>query len=402
MESVATQEGEKMKRILSRGAALLTALVLALSAVPWASARSVESEPYAETRSARGWRQVGEYREGLVRVTNGVFWGYADAAGGLAIPLRYDAAEEFSLGSALVTQNGKTGLMNRNGAFLLAPEYDELTDMGYGVYLGRRGDVWDLLSITPVSTAGGRSHLLYAGQTAATLYEGTVRQLALRDADGTVTYIPISTLPQLLESRKAPGWQFPLSPSRRAAFQDVSGADWYDVWVDIAYNTGLMVGAGDGKFEPLRTLTVAETLRLAACLESRARRDDFHLQTVSGPLWYSSSVAYCEASGIIAPGEFGQDDLSRPITRAEMARIFSATTPVRSMEYRNSLAQVQSKIPDVNKGDFAADAIFGLYAKGILNGTDSALTFRPGDSLTRAEAAAIVSRIARPEQRVTL
>lgn len=229
-----------------------------------------------------------------------------------------------------------------------------------------------------------------------------MRQLVLRDETGRMTYIPINSLPQLLESRKAPGWQFPLSPSRRAAFQDVSGTDWFDIWVDIAYNTGLMVGAGDGKFEPLRTLTVAETLRLAACLESRARRDDFHLQTVSGPQWYSSSVAYCEASGIIAPGEFNQGDPSRPVTRAEMARIFSATTPVRSMEYRNSLAQVQSKIPDVSQGDFAADAIYGLYAKGILNGTDSALTFRPDDSLTRAEAAAIVSRIARPEQRVIL
>ena len=391
-----------MKHSLSRGAALLTALILALSAMPWASARSSAAEPYAQVRSVRGWRQAGEYREGLVRVTDGALWGYADANGGLAIPLRYDAAEEFSLGCALVTQNGKTGLLNRSGAFLLAPEYDELTDMGYGVYLGRRGSVWDLLSITPISTAQGLSHLLYADQTAATLYEGAVRQLVLRDETGRMTYIPINSLPQLLESRKAPGWQFPLSPSRRAAFQDVSGTDWFDIWVDIAYNTGLMVGAGDGKFEPLRTLTVAETLRLAACLESRARRDDFHLQTVSGPQWYSSSVAYCEASGIIAPGEFNQGDPSRPVTRAEMARIFSATTPVRSMEYRNSLAQVQSKIPDVSQGDFAADAIYGLYAKGILNGTDSALTFRPDDSLTRAEAAAIVSRIARPEQRVTL
>lgn len=128
-----------MKHSLSRGAALLTALILALSAVPWASARSSAAEPYAQVRSVRGWRQAGEYREGLVRVTDGALWGYADANGGLAIPLRYDAAEEFSLGCALVTQNGKTGLLNRSGAFLLAPEYDELTDMGYGVYLGQAG-----------------------------------------------------------------------------------------------------------------------------------------------------------------------------------------------------------------------------------------------------------------------
>ena len=182
----------------------------------------------------------------------------------------------------------------------------------------------------------------------------------------------------------------------------MSGRDWYDRWVNLAYSVGLMEGTGSGRFEPTRTLTVAEALRLAACLESRALRDDFHLQRVSGPLWYSSSVAYCEASGVISPGEFTQADFDRPVTRSEMARIVSATTPVRSMESCNSLTQVRAAIPDVSPSDYAAEAIYALYAKGILQGTDGSMTFRPADSLTRAEAAAIVSRIARPEQRVIL
>ena len=68
----------------------------------------------------------------------------------------------------------------------------------------------------------------------------------------------------------------------------------------------------------------------------------------------------------------------------------------------NSLSRVKAAVPDVRTGDYAANAIFGLYAKGILTGSDGDLTFRPNDSLTRAEAAAIVSRMARAEQRISL
>lgn len=393
-----------MKHLLNRGAVLLTALALVLSASPCALARSpADEEPALYVSRAVAWNQVGAYSEGMIRVTNGALWGYADAGGRIAILPQFDAAEDFFLGTALVKKDGKTGLLRWDGTFLLEPDYDELTDVGCGVYLGRRGGVWDLLSITPVSTDEGVFHALYSDQISAVLFSGTgMQQLLLRDQDGTVKRIFVHSLPQLLESRKAPGWQFPLSASRQASFRDVSGSDWYDRWVNLAYNVGLMEGDGSGLFEPERTLTVAEALRLAACLESRARQDDFHLQSVSGPQWYSSSIAYCEASGVIFPGEYGQADYDRPITRSEVARIFSATTPVRSMGYLNSLSQVRTSVPDVNEGDYAADAIYGLYAKGILTGTDSTLSFHPEDSLTRAEAAAIVSRIARPEQRMTL
>ena len=106
------------------------------------------------------------------------------------------------------------------------------------------------------------------------------------------------------------------------------------------------------------------------------------------------------ASGIITEGEF--TDYERPVTRAEMARIFAATALGRGMPEINSLERVKSHLPDVKAGDYAADAIYSLYAKGVFTGTDGQLTFRAEGRLTRAEAAAIVSRMARTEQRVNL
>ena len=57
---------------------------------------------------------------------------------------------------------------------------------------------------------------------------------------------------------------------------------------------------------------------------------------------------------------------------------------------------------DIRSGDEGAEAIYSLYAKGILSGVDSRLTFQPEGTFTRAEAAAIVSRMARTEQRLLL
>lgn len=394
---------KKLKHSYTRCAALLTAAALLAAGLPAALAQSgevmsaaadlaVPEEPVLTT--------VGVYCEGRIRVTDGTLWGYAGVDGSVVIQPQFEQVEDFHLGAARVTRNGKVGLLRWDGTFILNPQYDELTTVDYGVYLGRRGSVWDVLSIAALTTAGGTTHQLYADLTSAVLYTGTAARLVLRDQSGTVTTILVSALPQLLESRKVPGWQFPLSNSRRTVFRDVAEDDWFSRWVDLAYSVGMMEGTGGGKFEPLRSLTVAEALRLAACMESRARQDDFHLQSVSSPVWYTSSVVYCEASGIIESGEFSQKDYDRPITRAEMARIFAGATPVRSIRNINDPDHIRTSVPDVAADDPGAESVYSLYAKGILNGVDSTHAFHPDSPLTRAEAAAIVARIARPEQRI--
>ena len=359
-----------------------------------------ETEPPVEEEPVL--TQVGPFSEGMIRVTDGVSWGYASPGGAVLIPVQFDAAENFELGVARVTLEGKVGLLHWNGTFLFQPEYDELNEVGYGLYLGRRGQVWDLLSTAEVSGAEGNAHCLYSGLRTARVTEGLNGQLILQEQGGRTTRVLLRNLPQWLKTKKVSGWQFPLYTSERASFVDVNEAYWYDRWVNLAYSIGMMEGVGAGKFAPKKELTVAETLRLAACLESRAIQDDFHLQSVGGALWYSSSVTYCEAVGIISYGEYGKEDFNRPITRAEMARIFSRTTAVRSMENINDLERVRNSIPDVKTGDYAAEAIYGLFAKGVFTGKDSICSFYPDEYLTRAEAATMVVRIARPEHRITL
>ena len=63
---------------------------------------------------------------------------------------------------------------------------------------------------------------------------------------------------------------------------------------------------------------------------------------------------------------------------------------------------MRQTVPDVTAATPYAEAIYSMYAKGVLSGVDGNFTFRPGGTVTRAEAAAIVSRMARAEQRITL
>lgn len=354
------------------------------------------------TLSSAGAVTVYGYQEGLAKAEGNGLWGFADAAGNLAVPIQYQSVLDFTLGTARVQTGNKLGLIRQDGTYLLEPVYDTLEDLGYGLYLAQQGDAWGVVSMLAFSDGeGGTTQELYPIQyDAVRKGEMDGLEVLILSQDGVETVVPLSSLPQRMVEKGVPSAQFPLIKGRLPSFSDVGPRDWFSVWVDIAYNLGLMEGVGGGRFGPNQTLTVAEALKLAAFLESQATGDTFHLQAVTGSPWYRASVAYCEAKGILAPGEF--DDFERPITRAEMARIFAATSLARSLPERNSLSRVRASVPDVGPGDYAAEAIYSLYAKGILTGIDGSLTFRPEDSLTRAEAAAIVSRLARAEQRVDL
>lgn len=352
--------------------------------------------------AASGSPVIYGYREGLAQATQNGLWGFANPAGEIVIPIQYDSVMDFSLGTARVRKNGKMGLVRQDGLELLPTEYDTLQDIGYGLYLAQQGNTWGVVSLLSFSDgAGGLTHELYPisyDSASLTTVDG-LEVLLLTGGEGS-TMVPLTSLPQLMVDRQIPSAQFPLIKGRLPSYTDAGPRDWFTVWVDLAYNLGLMEGVGGRRFAPGQTLTVAEVVKLAAFLESQAAGDDFHLQPITSSPWYSSSVAYCVATGILTDREF--NDYERPITRAEMVQILSRTTLGRRLPEVNRLSRVKASIPDVKPGDYAAEAIYQFYSKGLLSGTDGNLTFNPNGRLTRAEAAAVVSRMARAEQRVLL
>lgn len=347
---------------------------------------------------------VWGYSEGLAQCEYNGKWGFVDAQKRVVIPLKYNSVVSFSMGLAAVNLDGKLGVIRPDGTYLIQPEYGTLLPLDCGLYVVQKGTRWGVASILPFSDGqGGTTNLLYdlIYDSATITEQGGTRVLTLT-RDGEVTKIPVFELPRILVEKGVPSARFSLTRGKLPDFSDVSPRDWFAVWVDIAYNVGLTSGVGGNRYAPDQTLTVAEVLKLAATMESRYKDDSFHTSSSTGPYWYSGAVNYCLASGIIQSGTFSQKDYLRPATRREIAQIFAATSQAKHMKNINDLSRIKVSVPDIKPGDPGADAIYSLYAKGVLTGVDSKLTFNPKGTVTRAEAAAIVARMARAEQRLTL
>lgn len=174
---------------------------------------------------------------------------------------------------------------------------------------------------------------------------------------------------------------------KNGIFSDVAPNDWYTPNVAMAYMLGLMVGNPDGTFNVNGSLSVAETISIAARIHSMY--NDLTIPNVDGE-WYQSAVDYALAAGII---DTPYENYNVPITRAEFAQILSRTLPADQLAAINAIAD--GDIPDVESDE----DIYMLYCAGVLRG-DTDGTFHPDATIRRCEVAAIVTRMVVPALRV--
>ena len=111
--------------------------------------------------------------------------------------------------------------------------------------------------------------------------------------------------------------------------------------------------------------------------------------------WYQKYADYAVEKGIIGETQFTKEDYSRNISRAELATLFAAALPE---EYFNVINDIKG-IPDIDKQNEYFDVILMLYKAGIVLG-DANGNFNPYSDIKRSETAAIINRVALPENRV--
>ena len=166
---------------------------------------------------------------------------------------------------------------------------------------------------------------------------------------------------------------------------------WYDSYVKKVYEIGFMMGNSDGTFNPAGNITLAECLAIASRMHSIYNGGNGSF-TQGADIWYQVYVDYCVANGIIKASDFS--DYSRKATRGEMAYIFSSAVDADALEVTHKNASFD----DVSAATAYDDEILSLAKAGIVQGDASG--FRPSDNITRAEAAAIVARIADTSLRI--
>ena len=177
-------------------------------------------------------------------------------------------------------------------------------------------------------------------------------------------------------------------------FSDVSASYWATPSIKLCYEYGFMKGTTPKQFSPTGALTVAEAIVMADRLHEIYTTGQSTL--TNGEPWYQTYVDYALENGIVQAGDF--TSYTAKATRGQMAYLFSRALPASVLP---SINNVQT-LPDVTGSTKYSQEIFSLYNAGVLTGSDVFGTFKPNDNIIRAEAAAILTRVALPTQRKTV
>ncbi len=185
-------------------------------------------------------------------------------------------------------------------------------------------------------------------------------------------------------------------------YPDVAADAWYGAagenTVSDVTRLGFFVGRDDGCFAPEAPLTLAEAVKLAAVVHSTYAGDGDPFDQTAGEHWYDTYQEYAVQAGILYDWEFGE--LTQPATRLQMAYLFRRAIPQRELvktpgDQQRSPADIDGELERYQR------SVRDLYWYGVLQGADEAGNFYPDRTVTRAEAAAILVRLALPERRLS-
>ena len=172
-------------------------------------------------------------------------------------------------------------------------------------------------------------------------------------------------------------------------FADVGAGDWFYPSVVYTYELGLMRGKSDSEFAPGGSVTHAEIIVLLARLYTiyYGFGDGF----AQGSPWYQPYVDFCVGHGLISGEGYDAGRLSSPAPRSW---VIGTLYSMKDEFFNDEINSVEDgAIPDVRIGGEYGGAIYAAYRCGIAVGSDASGTFFPDSYVTRAETAAIISRL---------
>ena len=170
-------------------------------------------------------------------------------------------------------------------------------------------------------------------------------------------------------------------------FRDVRLTDWFYEHVKAAYKANVVGGMTDTTYVPnlpKGSLTHAQIMVMVANLHSQQKNDGFKAVPIDGEHWGAPYRNYCQKEGII--DDRFDSVLDVPVTREEMCYYFA--NALRASSYKEKMDAAFSDIAD---SPYAAE-IEKLAKADIVSGYPGGI-FKPGDPVSRAEAAVFIKNI---------
>lgn len=158
-------------------------------------------------------------------------------------------------------------------------------------------------------------------------------------------------------------------------FTDVRDWDFYQSAVALCVNEGYMTFEGNA-------FRVDEPVSLSECADIIVKITG---EKTNNPIEYV-------IENHIAPKDFGEWDT--PAARCDVAYMIA-----RVVKGGDINEVIEGAVSDI-KGVYSEEEIYSLYRKGIFSGDKTSNTFRPFESMTRAEMAIVVERVCNSAKRV--
>lgn len=220
-------------------------------------------------------------------------------------------------------------------------------------------------------------------------------------------------LPLLLALSLLPA---PALGAEGTTFVDVSPGDWFAPYVETCVKEGLLNGVGEEKFNPQGVLNGDEALAMAARVLLAANGEpEFPKGPDAQDFWeefgweegqrYSFGLSVAETQSYVDAWYW---DALYYLAKAAGPELFSEgivyscsrQTFFQALAFASQGVELEEindvfSVPGTRNED-----ILRLYRAGILSGSDGYGSFSGGRGLTRAEAAAALARIVKPELRM--
>ena len=171
----------------------------------------------------------------------------------------------------------------------------------------------------------------------------------------------------------------PILKPRESLVKDVLECDEHIVY---------MTGYPDGSFVPNNNMTRAEVTVMFARLMKQKMDDSQSYSTdfsdVDDSMWFANYIGYMQQFNIINGYEDGTFRPNNSITRAEFVTI--------ACRFVKNMSNNTSEFADITSEHWAYSYVSFASSNGWVNGYEDG-TFRPENTITRAEAVVIVNRM---------
>lgn len=182
-----------------------------------------------------------------------------------------------------------------------------------------------------------------------------------------------------------------------SAFSDLPETHWAYEFVTEAAEKGWVSGVGGGLFAPDNEVTYAD---LTTMLVRAFFSEQLEAQTVADDTpWYAAACSAAEEIGLyvgvdIRTQHANESMVTQPVSRYEMAQILYNAVRAAGVQLTPDLSAAQESTADWDSvpGRYQA-AVAATKGAGILAGVDSVGTFNGTATMTRAQAATVMSRL---------